>query len=106
MTKTTMNIKPWLKKVNELRKVYWDERFTYRDYTPLKSKEGKKFIKIINESSVWGFVAMVDGNLGGVPYSTGDLLKPASWRSPAKHSRGNIFEGTDSWTYHGPTYLK
>ena len=36
----------------------------------------------------------------------GDLLKPASWNAPAKHSRGNIFKGTDEWEYYGPKYLK
>lgn len=48
---------------------------------------------------------MVEGDLKGSPIKKGDLLKPASWKSPAKHSRGNIFEGTDKWSYHGPTYL-
>ena len=35
----------------------------------------------------------------------GDLLKPASWKSPAKHSRGNIFDGSDKWNFYGPNYL-
>jgi hypothetical protein len=48
---------------------------------------------------------MVDGVNKGVAIKKGDLLKPADWRTPAKHSRGNIFEGTDKWGYHGPSYL-
>jgi hypothetical protein len=48
---------------------------------------------------------MVDGVNKGVPVKKGDLMKPAGWQSPAKHSRGNIFEGTDKWEYYGPTYL-
>jgi len=48
---------------------------------------------------------MVDGLLKGAPIKKGDLLKPAGWRTPAKHSRGNIFDGTDKWTFHGPAYL-
>jgi hypothetical protein len=47
---------------------------------------------------------MVDGENKGVPVKKGDLLMPASYNSPAKHSRGNIFEGTDSWEYHGVSY--
>ena len=61
-------------------------------------------MKRIDESSVWGFVSMVDGFNKGFAIKKGDLLMPANWSTPAKHSRGNIFEGTDSWTYHGPSY--
>ena len=49
---------------------------------------------------------MVDGTNQGSPVKKGDLLKPAGWKTPAKHSRGNIFDGTDSWEYFGPSYLK
>jgi hypothetical protein len=56
-------------------------------------------------SAVWGFVSMVEGEHKGVPVNKGDLLKPASFRTPAKHSRGNIFNGTDSWEFYGPKYL-
>jgi len=40
------------------------------------------------------------------PVRIGDLLKPKNHRAPAKHSRGNIFAGTDKWEYHGPSYLR
>jgi hypothetical protein len=36
----------------------------------------------------------------------GDLLRAASYNSPARHSRGNIFNGTDQWEFFGPKYLK
>jgi len=49
---------------------------------------------------------MVDGLNKGVEVKKGDLLMAANYNSPAKHSRGNIFDGTDSWTYFGPSYLK
>ena len=95
----------WLEKVNEQRKEYWDTNFSYKPYEPLRIEKGKKYIKLIDGTTVWGFVSMLDGfNKGGV-VKKGDLLKPADWRSPAKHSRGNIFEGTDSWEYYGPKYL-
>jgi hypothetical protein len=40
---------------------------------------------------------------------TGDVLKAANWKAPAKHARGNIFDDSNglagcSWT--GPAYLK
>ena len=96
----------WLEKVNEERKEYWDKNFSYKSYEPLTAEKGKKYIKIWDGTTMWAFISMVDGFLKGSPLSKGDLLKPASWRSPAKHSRGNIFAGTDVWSFYGPTYLK
>ena len=51
------------------------------------------------------FVSMWEGVNKGSLVCKGDLLMPAGWSSPAKHSRGNIFDGTDSWSYFGPNYL-
>ena len=50
---------------------------------------GRKYIKIIKVD---------DGGNGSksvhsfVNAENGDILKPASWRAPAKHARGNIFK--------------
>ena len=95
----------WLDEVNKKRQEYWDKRYTYKEYTPLKKEKGRKYMKLIDDTTVWGFVSMVDGMNKGVEVKVGDLLKPADWRTPAKHSRGNIFEGTASWDYFGPSYL-
>ena len=35
----------------------------------------------------------------------GDLLMTQTI-TELKQSRGNIFNGTDQWTYYGPSYLK
>tara|TARA_B100001094_G_C18161783_1_gene789788 strand:- start:1358 stop:1702 length:345 start_codon:yes stop_codon:yes gene_type:complete len=67
---------------------------------------GRKYDKIMTGSSVWGFIAKTDGILKGIPYQKGDVFKAASWRGPAKHQRGNIFNGNNGyyqWT--GPKYL-
>jgi len=77
-------------------------------------KNGKKFIKVLEQTiagkqsgRVWGFVAMADGVHKNIPYKRGDTFKPASWASPAKWSRGNIFyEKTDWYCWTGPNYLK
>jgi hypothetical protein len=94
----------WLEDLNEWRKEYWGNNYSYKEYEPLKVEKGRKYIKLIDGTSVWGFVSMVDGINKGVAIKKGDLLMPASWRTPARHSRGNIFDGTDSWSYHGPSY--
>ena len=95
----------WLDEVNQKRKEHWDKNYSYKPYTPLQVKKGQKYIKIIDGSSVWGFVSLIEGVNKGSLVLKGDLLKPASYKSPAKHSRGNIFDGSDKWNFYGPNYL-
>ena len=73
----------------------------------LKLKPGRKFVKVVNGTSVWGFVAKVDGVHKGLPMLKGDILKAAGWRAPAKHSRGSIFDSEmhKSFSWTGPNYL-
>ena len=73
----------------------------------LTLKPGRKFIKVVEGNRVWGFVAKVDGVHKGVPMLKGDILKAATWRAPAKHSRGNIFyeKMHESFSWTGPNYL-
>jgi len=52
-----------------------------------------------DDRSVWCFIDL----------KTGDVLKPASWKRPAKHARGNIFDsanGLGRVNEHGPNYLR
>jgi hypothetical protein len=69
-------------------------------------EEGRKYIKIIKgdgqSRSVWGFV--VKGT-DDKKFRQGDILKAASWATPARnHARGNIFDGYSvAWT--GPHYM-
>ena len=95
----------WLDEVNQKRKEHWDKNYSYKPYAPLQVKKGQKYIKIIDGSSVWGFVSMFEGVNKGSLVLKGDLLKPASYKSPAKHSRGNIFDGSAKWEFFGPSYL-
>lgn len=66
---------------------------------------GRKYLRITKSSGgqrmVWGFVVLADGP----KFKCGDILKAASWASPATNkARGNIFEEYDvQWT--GPNYL-
>ena len=73
----------------------------------LSVKPGRKFIKVIEDNSVWGFIAKKDGEHKGLPMKSGDVFKPAGWASAAKHTRGNIFDtNTDWFAWTGPNYLK
>ena len=66
----------------------------------IEVKKGRKFIKILTERSVWGFI-----NLTHERFREGDLLKAASYNAPAlNRPRGNIFENYSvAWT--GPHYI-
>ena len=35
----------WLENVNKERKEYWDERFSYKPYEPLRVEKGRKYIR-------------------------------------------------------------
>jgi len=65
-------------------------------------KTGKKYIKIIRDNGVWGFVVNTDDDK---LFKKGDILKAAGWNAPARNAaRGNVFEEYSvAWT--GPHYL-
>lgn len=93
----------FLKEVNEFRQT---SQFADQMNEVKIGAVGRKYIKLTDGSSVWGFISRVDGELKGHPIKKGDLLKAASYSSPAKHSRGNITDGTASYGMYGPNYLK
>ena len=61
-------------------------------------KEGKKFIKIVADTSAFAFIEV----------ETGNIYKAASWAAPAKHARGNIFndDPAQGCTAYGPNYIR
>ena len=71
----------------------------------LDIKSGKKYDKVIQGGSVWGFIAKTDGVHKGIPHKKGDVFKAAGWRAPAKWARGNIFDGGKFYQWTGPNYL-
>jgi hypothetical protein len=85
----------------------WGSRANIDKKMDLSLKPGRKFIKVVHDNSVWGFVAKVDGVHKGVPMLKGDILKAATWSQPAKHSRGSIFDSEmhKSFSWTGPNYL-
>ena len=73
----------------------------YKD--DFKTIVGQKFIKITNGGSVKAFIVKEDNG----KFKMGDILKPASWRAPAKNSaRGNVLEGGYAIQWTGPLYLR
>ena len=92
--------------LENIRKDY--EKWTngnMRTHDELSLKPGRKFIKVIRGTSVWGFVAKKGGVHKGLPMKTGDVFKAASWNAAAKHTRGNIFDDNqDYFRWTGPNY--
>ena len=86
----------------------WSSNLEYKkgiETVDITIKTGRKFIKIIRDNSVWGFVAKADGVHKGIPMKMGDVLKAAGWSAPAKHTRGNIFDDNqDYFRWTGPNY--
>jgi hypothetical protein len=74
---------------------------------------GAKYYKIVVGKpnagrSVFGFIVKEDMfTPGGQPkFQKGDLLKPASWKAPAKNrARGNVLKGKYPINWTGPLYL-
>ena len=68
----------------------------------LSAKEGKKYLKVLSDRSVWGFVVLKDD----AKFKAGDILKAASYNAPARNkARGNILDGGYSIQWTGPRYL-
>jgi len=76
---------------------------------------GGKFARVIavnawGQRSAYAFVAMEDGankQLGS--WSQGDVFKPAGWKGPAKHARGNVLSHLGGLEYcgeHGVAYMR
>jgi hypothetical protein len=70
----------------------------------IKITEGKKYIKIVNDRCVWGFIVKEDFK----HFFKGDILKPAGFNAPTLNkARGNIFNMNNlsvRWT--GANYLR
>ena len=62
---------------------------------------GTKYLKVISEKSVWGFI-----NLKNIKFKEGDILKGAGYNAPALNkARGNIFNDNYEIAWTGPKYL-
>jgi hypothetical protein len=73
-------------------------------YNDIEVAPGSKYIKIIRERCVWGFIVNTDNDK---KFKRGDILKAAGWAAPARNkARGNILEKDFSWVqWTGPAYL-
>ena len=68
-----------------------------------KVSEGKKYIKIVQDTGVFAFVMKEDSGR----FKKGDVLKAAGYNKPTLNSaRGNVLTGDYQIQWTGPLYLK
>jgi hypothetical protein len=99
-------VQKFVDSVNKLIKEYYGTNLSNLTPKPLEVRVGNKFIKLISNGSVWGFISRYDGEYKELPIKKGDLLKAASRDTPAKHSRGSIIDGTARYGVYGVEYLR
>lgn len=70
---------------------------------------GHTFLQIRRDNSAFCFIAAKDGSSQALgDYKKGDIFKPASYKKPAKHARGNLnddFNGMKNISAYGPHYM-
>ena len=67
-----------------------------------KIKEGKKYIKIVQDTGVFCFIVKEDFK----HFKKGDILKAAGYNAPALNSaRGNVLTGNYPIQWTGPLYM-
>ena len=74
-----------------------NKQFEYVQRPKVVYTKGRKYIKVIREESGQGQSVHCFVNI-----QTGDVLKAASWKAPAKHARGNIFNDDNGLNCMGP----
>ena len=68
-----------------------------------KVTQGKKYIKVVQDTGVFCFIAKEDFK----HFKKGDILKAAGYNAPALNSpRGNVLTGNYPIQWTGPLYLK
>ena len=67
-----------------------------------KVSQGKKYIKIVQDTGVFCFIAKEDFK----HFKKGDILKAAGYNAPALNSaRGNVLSGNYRIQWTGPLYM-
>lgn len=73
-----------------------NKQFNHVECPVIEFSKGRKYMKVIrndhSQKSVHCFIDMTNGN----------VLKAASWKSPAKHARGNIYNDDHGLGCMGP----
>lgn len=85
------DIKKWVALVQDTINKYMDTHYKRLDPPIVEYSKGGRYYKIIRRE-VGQFAGSSRSVHSFVDKSTGDIYKPAGWKAPAKHPRGNIFD--------------
>lgn len=91
------SLKDFLSYAFDVIEAYYEKSYPNLKATAFRVEAGRRYVRVIRENSAYCFVDLTNG----------DILKPASWKAPAKHARGNIYNSM-TWTcvgVHGIAYL-
>jgi len=95
----------WVEELNAELKREFEAGYSNLTWQPITVTEGRKWFKLMHGTSAWGFLAKENGVYKGSVVQAGDLMKPANWKVPARHSRGNVLNGSARYQWTGPHYL-
>jgi len=99
------SIEEFVEVVNEAIAKDYKTNYPSLTTTTVSIKENRKYFKLLSScGSVWGFIVKENGVFKNTYIKTGDLLKAATFSSPAKGNRGNILDGNARWNIYGPSY--
>jgi hypothetical protein len=104
----------WLAGCIAMVQLYQQQNYPSLPAKNLETEWGTRYIRICDvERNTGADAATRPSNRRGawafIDRTTGDVLKPASFKTPAKHARGNIFDpqnGMGSMGAYGPAYLR
>lgn len=101
---------------NELSLKYWQGNNYTHSPAPTHRADfiSDKWVRVVTvdngrDSSVYAFICLKDGETKGLgKLKAGDIHKAATFKAPAKHARGNVFDANfaNCLTPFGPVYLK
>jgi hypothetical protein len=104
--KIMKNLEILLEIIKEDYKCFMPDNDMMRDEfeSTLRFEEGRKYIKVITNKSVWGFIVNVENDK---QFKYGDILKAATWKTPTRNqARGNVVDEDFAWVrWTGPQYL-
>jgi len=90
----------WLRRAQAQINDYYAATFPTLLVPTLTVERGKRYVRVIrdegNSRSAFAFVDI----------TTGDVLKPAGWKGPAKGARGNIYTPRLGVSAYGALYAR
>ena len=95
----TPEFQSWFAGAVKINHDYMNASFPSLKKDEFAHNNGQRYIRVTRGGSAHAFIDRVNG----------DVLKPATFRAPAKHARGNLFDsqnGLGMMGEYGPAYLR